>query len=166
MESKTLKGQAWIEGDSLVQEQVLVIPGQATTTSVITVIDNIWEDLKSDAGKWKTNDRGYFYWEYKQTDISNDDIEVTVKLECPRPKDDTFNYPFNPDKVNGKWAKYWVGKLKLATENYENSYTVQRKEVTFHGGRTRYTLDGKTVTDPDIKVTNPDTDMTNFLNIF
>ena len=166
MESKTLKGQAWIQGDQLVQEQVLVVPGQATSTAVVTVIDNIWEDLKSETGKWKTNDKGYFYWEYKQTDISNDDVEVTVKLECPRPKEDTFEYPYNPESVSGKWAKYWVERLKTASENYEKAYAIQRKEITFRGGRTRFTLDGKIITSPEITISNPDTDMANFLNIF
>ena len=96
-ESKTIKGQVWIQHisdyprkDSLVQEQLLVIPKQDITTNTVTLIENIWDDLKSD-GTYKWNGKKYFYWEYKMTDTENEDVEVTVKFECPRPYNDFFS---------------------------------------------------------------------------
>ena len=30
-------------------------------------------------------------------------------------------------------AKYWVGRMKVASENYEKAYAIQRKEVILKG---------------------------------
>lgn len=130
---KIIKGQAWISGDSLVQDQIMVIPGVDSVSNVVCLIKNIWEDLVSSSGQYKTNDKGYFYWEYKQTFIDNPDLEITVNFECPSPKPGLFSEPYDPDAVQGDYAKYWVNKFKIAAENYEERIAIQRKQITFPG---------------------------------
>lgn len=134
-EYKTIKGQAWIEGEALVQEQVMLIPGKSAITNVVALIPNIWEDLTSNSGTYFTGVKkaGYFYWEVTMTDSENDEVEITTQFECPRPKDGLFTEPYDPDSVSGDYAKYWVAKMKEASENYEKAYAIQRKEILLKG---------------------------------
>ena len=167
MESKTIKGQAWIQGNSLVQDQILITTGGQTSENVIVLIENIWDDLKSDSGTYKTNDKGYFYWEYEMTDSEDDDVTVTVKIECPKPKEGLFTEPYDPDSYNGKYAKYWVEKFKTAAENYEYKAAIQKKEIVFPGTEYVNPNDGSLVTVKEMKVKNTDIgDITNLLNLF
>ena len=130
---KVIKGQAWIDGNALNQEQIMVIPKRPAITNIISLIPDIWEDLTSASGTYKSNGNGYFYWEYQQTDSENDDIEVTIRFECPKPKPGLFKEPYDPDSVEGEYAKYWVRRMKVASENYEKAYAIQRKEVILKG---------------------------------
>lgn len=164
-ESRIVKGQAWIQGDKLVQEQILITPGSVSSTNVVALIENIWEDLIG-AGTYKTNGRGYFYWEYKMTDTEDDNVEMVVKFECPKPKEGLFQEPYDPSKCSGEYSKYWVGRLKTAVDNFELKSTVQRKEVIFPG-TTYVDSKGDVVELEDTKFSNNDLgDITNLLNIF
>lgn len=164
-QSKTIKGDVWIQGASLVQEQILVVPGKDSYTNTIILIDDIWKDLSGE-GTYKTNGKGYFYWEYKMTDTENDDVEVTLKFECPRPKEGLFKEPYNPDDVTGDYAKYWVGKLKTAQNNFENKAAIQKKEIVFPGSN-YVNQNGEFIQVEETKVSNTDLgDITNLLNLF
>lgn len=164
-ESRIVKGQAWIQGDKLVQEQILITPGSVSSTNVVALIENIWEDLIG-TGTYKTNGRGYFYWEYKMTDTEDDNVEMVVKFECPKPKEGLFQEPYDPSKCSGEYSKYWVGRLKTAVDNFELKSTVQRKEVIFPG-TTYVDSKGDVVELEDTKFSNNDLgDITNLLNIF
>ena len=141
-DTKTIKGQAWISGDSLVQDIITMTANGLSVTSTEsteTLISNIWDDLTdqnpSDQYHYKTNGKGYFYWETMMTSMEDDDIEVKVNIECPKPKPTLFPEPYNPEDYTDekKYSKYWVTKLKTAQENYENEYAIQRKEVIFNG---------------------------------
>lgn len=139
-ETQMIKGQAWIHNEvdsngnlvksSLVQDQIMVVPGVDSFSNTICLIDDIWEDLTSASGQYKTNGKGYFYWEYKQTTVDNPDVEITVNFECPRPKENLFTEPYDPEQVEGDYAKYWVARLKAAQENSKN-ITIQKKEIIF-----------------------------------
>lgn len=164
-ESRIVKGQAWIQGDKLVQEQILITPGSVSSTNVVALIENIWEDLIG-TGTYKTNGRGYFYWEYKMTDTEDDNVEMVVKFECPKPKEGLFQEPYDPSKCSGEYSKYWVGRLKTVVDNFELKSTVQRKEVIFPG-TTYVDSKGDVVELEDTKFSNNDLgDITNLLNIF
>ena len=164
-ESRIVKGQAWIQGDKLVQEQILITPGSVSSTNVVALIENIWEDLIG-TGTYKTNGRGYFYWEYKMTDTEDDNVEMVVKFECPKPKEGLFQEPYDTSKCSGEYSKYWVGRLKTAVDNFELKSTVQRKEVIFPG-TTYVDSKGDVVELEDTKFSNNDLgDITNLLNIF
>ena len=92
--SKIIKGQAFIIENALVQEQILLTPGQASTTNIVELIKNIWDDLKTE-GTYKSNKKkNYFYWEYEMTDTENEDSVIKVKMECPQPKEGLFEEPY------------------------------------------------------------------------
>jgi hypothetical protein len=163
---KVIKGQAWIDGKSLVQEQIMIIPGKSAITNTIVLVEDIWEDLKSASGTYKTKDNKYFYWEYKMTDSENDDVEIDVKYECPKPKIGVFPEPYDPETVEGEYAKYWVGRMKEASENYEKAYAIQRKEILLKG--TEYMdQEGNIATIEDSVESNTNLgDIMNLLNLF
>jgi hypothetical protein len=137
--SATIKGQVWIYNNtSLVQDQVLMMEG-ANSASVITLIENIWEDLLSPVGQWKraNNNPKYFYWEFNQTDVIDAEPvdgkypEVKVKIECPRPAPgfiaSLFKTPegnlippkdWDIDTLESDWAKYWAKVEKDTDTNY------------------------------------------------
>lgn len=179
-DTKTINGQAWILNtvlnkgteeetvkSSLVQDQILVVAGVGSFSNTVVLIDDIWEDLTSASGQYQTNGNGYFYWEYQQTTIDDDDVEVTVKLECPKPKEGLFTAPYDPDSVEGEYAKYWVAKIKLATDNYEYKMAIQKKEIIFPGSKYRDEVTGDLITEEEIRVQNTDLgDIENLLNLY
>lgn len=162
-QSKIIKGQAFIIGDALVQEQILITPGQASSTNVVELIKNIWDDLKTE-GTYKSNrKKDYFYWEYEMNDTENEDTVLKIKFECPSPKEGLFKEPYDPETAEGDYAKYWLTKLKESTENYEYKAAIQKKEIVFPG--TRYVnQSGEVVEVKESKITNTDIgDITNLL---
>ena len=136
MAGKIIKGQAWITGDRLLQDQILLLPGGISSNNTIALIEDIWKDLTSDNGTYKYNGKNYFYWIYKMTDPEDDSNEIEVMLECPRPKDGLFGEgPFD-DKLRdakGEWAKYWLKKYKDAYDRSVAGMTIQPKEILFPG---------------------------------
>ena len=95
--TKTIYGQAWVQGDSLVQEQLLVSsdPKIPVTENVISLIDNIWDNLTTDKESstygYKTNGKKYFYWEVEVTSL--EDETVKVKIEAPVPTREVYVIP-------------------------------------------------------------------------
>lgn len=164
--TKLIKGQVWISGDSLLQDQILILPNGTSSTNTVPLINNIWEDLLSEGGQYKTNKKGYFYWEAKMTDVENNDVEVTVMIECPRPKDGLFEEPYDPEKGKGEWAKYWLTKYKTTAENALEKMTIQKKEIVFPG--TEYINQyGELVKVEEKRVTNDNLgDISNLLSMF
>ena len=170
-ESKLIKGQAWIQGDSLVQEQLLISPSMPVSENVVALIPNIWENLttapESSAYGYKTNGKKYFYWEVKMTDTSDDMAEVTVRIECPKPKPGLFEEPYDPDTVEGAYAKYWVGQYKIADENNKASFAVQKKVFKFPGDKfVDYTTGENYETEEIIEQNNDLGDISNLLSLF
>lgn len=169
-EYKIVKGQAWINNDSLVQEQIMIIPGKSAITNVVAIVENIWDDLTSASGLYKCGSKpGYFYWEYEMTDTEDDDVTRTINYECPRPKPGLFSEPYDPESVEGDYAKYWVERLKTAKENYEKEYAIQRKEILLKGTTyLGYMGDDivPTTIDDMVVVNSEFGDITNLLNLF
>lgn len=167
MADKIIKGQAWISGDSLVQDQILLTSDGKSSENTVTLIANIWDDLtKASGNEYKTNGKGYFFWEVEMTSMEDDDTIVTINIECPKPKPGLFQEPYDPESVDSSYAKYWVAKMKTAQENYENEYAIQRKEVVFKG-TTYQDQEGQDVTLPDYTFNNTDIgDITNLLSLF
>lgn len=173
MSTKTIKGQAWLEGDALMQEQILIVSGsQDSSYNTVALIEDVWEDLMSDDGTYKCNGKkDYFYWEVEMTDSENEDNTITVKFECPKPKEELFidedtGELIDEGDIEGDYAEYWYAKIKQAKENFEKSATIQREEVTFPG--TQYVgQDGTTITLDDYEYRNNDFgDISNLLNLF
>lgn len=169
---KLIKGQAWVQGDHLMQEQLMIFPGSSfVSENTVILIDNIWENLLSDAGSteygYKTNGKKYFYWEVKMTDTTDETVEVTVRIECPKPKDGLFEEPYNPDSVTGEYAKYWVNQYKIAHENSEHRMVIQKKSVIFPGTTyVNYETGEKYDTETVIIKNNDIGDISNLLGMF
>ena len=166
-DSKIIKGQAWIDGISLVQEQIKITAGVSAVTETVVLVEDIWEDLTSASGLYQQGKPGYFYWEYQMTSIDDDSTEVTIKYECPRPVYGLFKEPYDPESVEGDYAKYWVSKIKEASENYEKAYAIQRKEILLKGTEYFDPVHEDIKTVDDMTVMNTDLgDITNLLGMF
>jgi hypothetical protein len=132
MDSKVIKGQAMIVGDSLVQTQTLILPNGTVAENEVKIIPNIWEDLTSTEGTFKWNaKKTFFYWEYDQTDSEDDTNEVKVIIECPKPKKGMYEEPYEIQNNSSEWEKFWLNKFKTAQKNYEEAYAIQKKEIIF-----------------------------------
>lgn len=166
MDTKIIKGQAWIEGDNLVQEQITFTASGHDSCETVVLVENIWDDLVKENHIYKVGKPGYYYWEYKMTDVEDDTVEKTIMFECPKPKFNLFSEPYNPENVDGEYAKYWVQKLKVTQENMDKCSSIQRKEILFAG--TSYTdQEGNIIDVDDIVENNTDLgDITNLLSLF
>lgn len=153
--TKTIYGQAFISGDSLLQDVVFFV-NSTQSENTVEVIKNIWEDLMDPAGKAKTNKKGYWYWEVEMTDTEDTDKTVKVKFECPKPEPSLFDFNFEVSSGDSDWTKYWKTKMKQTQDNLYNSTNgLQQKEVTLPG--TKYVnQNGETVEVQELKYTRND----------
>lgn len=153
--TKTILGDAYITKsdskgtESLVQAQTLItqINGKIVMTdNIVTLIDDIWNnDLLTDSGTYKTNGKGYFYWEVDKTDIENDDITVKEKINCPAPLEKYYDQLVD-GKFSGDYATYWKTKIETARSNYEKEAAILKKEVILNPGPDYNLVDGTHVT--------------------
>lgn len=166
-QTKVIKCQAWISPEGkLLQEQILVTSTGSSTSNVVCLIDDIWDDLTKE-GTYKYNSKKtYFYWEYDMTDSMDDTATVKVMIECPKPKYGLFTEPYDVSKAKGEYAKYWVGKLKKTQENYERTSTIQPKEIIFPG--TEYVDSTGEIKKVEERIVSRDNlgDITNLLSMF
>lgn len=155
MTTKTIYGQAFISGNSLLQD-VILLTDSTQSENTVEIINNIWDDLKSTSGKVKTNGKGFWYWEVEMTDTEDTDKTVKIKFECPKPEPSIFDYNFEEATGDSDWAKYWKAKMKKTQDNLFNSTNgLQPKEVTLPG--TKYVnQNGETVKVDEIKITRDD----------
>ena len=142
-DNNVIKGQAWISGNKLLQDQIIDINGVLTENTVVLIPD-IWENLFKGGGNGfdvKSNKKGYFYWEVEVTPVDNDNIGLLNEkmfIECPSPREDQFDklnevQVSEGEDVSENWAKYWKKRFDTTMENAEKKMTIQRKEVVFPG---------------------------------
>lgn len=177
MEATTIKGQAWFittdtdenQKTSLVQEQILILPDGRTCSNQVELISDVFDNLlNGDAGEYqvKTNNKGYFYFTYKMTDTADEQAEVEVNIEAPRPIPGLFEEPYDPTTGKTEWAKFWLTKLKNTQDNLK-IMNIQRAEYTLPGSTRMNWQTGETETLEEITVVNNDLgDITNLLNLF
>ena len=112
-----IKGQAWISGDKLLQDQIVFL-NDIPTENTVVLISNIWDNLFENGDNnyiVKSNKKGYFYWEVPVTPIDNDNVgqlNEKMLIECPKPREDQFDrlnevQIEEGEDVSGIWAKYW-----------------------------------------------------------
>ena len=131
--SKTIYGQAFILGDSLVQDMILLTETTQSENTVV-IIENIWDDLKSTSGTAKTNKKGYWYWEVEMSDTEDTDKKVKVKVSCPKPGPEIFDDDFEDASGDSEWTAYWKAKMRQTRDSLYNSTNgLQQKEVTLPG---------------------------------
>lgn len=151
MDTKIIYGQAFINENSLVQDQILITENTQSENTVI-LIENIWEDLMSASGKFKKEKNGYFYWEVEMTDTEDSDKTVKVKVSCPKPEPSRFDYKFEESENDSEWTAYWKEKMrKTESSIYNSTNAIQPKEVTLKG--TKYVdQNGKTIEVKETKI--------------
>lgn len=165
--TKTIYGQAFISGNSLLQD-VILLTDSTQSENTIEIIKDIWEDLKSTSGKSKTNKKGYWYWEIDATDMEDTDVTVKVKFECPKPDPSVFDNDLEDKTGDSDWTKFWKEKMRQTRDSLYNSTNgLQQKEVTLPG--TKYINQNGDIVEVDkIKITRNDLgDIQNLLfNLF
>jgi hypothetical protein len=155
-QTKSIYGQAYIIGNSLVQDIIfLVTDGKNTSRSenTVIVIEDIWEDLLSVSGQAIEGRPGYWYWEVDMTDIEDPDTTVKMRINCPKPGPEVFNNDFEIEPGDSDWAKYWKGKIQEALDSPFNSKNALTPEEVILPGTKYIDQNGDLVTLEDVKVT-------------
>lgn len=131
--------------ESLVQFQTIIsiVNGKSVINDkVAIIIEDIWSDLLSDSGTYKSNDKkNWFYWEITKTSIDNDDITVKEKFECPKPNEIYYDQIVDGE-FTGDYANYWKTKIETARSNYEKEAAILKKEVILEPGPDYNLVDG------------------------
>ena len=159
MATRTCYGQAFIQGDKLVQETVTFTDTGNVYNGINVIIEDIWEDLLADSHQYKLSGKKYFYWEYTQT--NDEDVDITIKFEAPVPKPRLFDptgllKEIDPSSYQGEYPKYWIEKINESRKNYENKIAIQKKEIIFAENKTVNFDDGSIVDNPGYTVVNND----------
>ena len=165
MATRTCYGQAYILEDQLVQETITFTDSGDSFNGTNVIIENIWEDLLANSHQYKKSGKKYFYWEYTQT--NDEDNDITVKFEAPKPKSGLFGENPSVDDYDGEYPKYQVAKIIESIENYENKIAIQKKEIIFADNKTVNFQDGSIVDNEGYTVINSDLgDIESLLSMF
>lgn len=123
-ETKTriVYGYPYIYKDSLIQDQLFMIQmpnGSANTSkNTVTLIKNIWEDLKKETGKYlvKQAKGDSWFWDDNTLVVTDTETEKNIKykLQIPIPNKNIFeNSSENNDREESDWTKYWKKRLNI-----------------------------------------------------
>jgi hypothetical protein len=163
VQTRTIKGQPLVMGDSLVQDQILLVTTDGKTvrqaTGMAVLIENIWEDLQNPAGTWKRR-KNEFYWIVERTDMMDEgssDPMIKQHVSAPRPNPELFGFDFQESENDSDWTKYWKEKFRQTEASpYNGVNAVFRKEVILPG--TKYIKFGNALTQgQDEAVQDPET---------
>ena len=116
---KIVYAQPYVFGKSLIQEQILMIqmPGGSTTSSknIITLIPDIWEDLKKSIGTYvvKHVKGDVWFWDDEKLVVTDTESEKSIKfkLQIPIPPKNVFS-DFLENPNDSDWAVYWKKRLR------------------------------------------------------
>ena len=120
--SRIVYGYPYVYKDSLIQDQLFMIqmPNGAASTSqnTVTLIKNIWEDLKKETGKYSVKQAKGDSWFWDDSTLMVTDTEteknIKYKLQIPIPSKSIFkNTPENENNGESDWAKYWKRRLNI-----------------------------------------------------
>lgn len=144
--TRTVYGQVFVSGKALVQEQIFMIqmPNGSASTSEnhVTLISDIWEDLKKDLGTYKVTQvrDDFWYWDDDKlvmTDMETEK-EVKIKVQIPRPSIDVFRnketgaLDLEVSDSDTPWTKFWKERLaKHVNSPYNSINAISPVEVTF-----------------------------------
>lgn len=140
--TKTVLGQAFVNGQRLVQDQIfmIILPGGKVNSSMnhVTLIEDIWEDLKgSDKYGVKHGKGDYWYWEIDVTDTETEKV-TKMKVQVPRPGQMVFwneekkEFDLEESKEDTEWASYWKKRISdyINSPSYKEN-AISPVEVTF-----------------------------------
>lgn len=122
-ETKTriVYGYPCVYKNSLIQDQMLMIQmpnGWANTSkNTITLIKNIWEDLKKETGKYSVKQAKGDIWFWDDSTLMVTDTEteknIKYKLQIPTPNKSVFENSQENGKEESDWAIYWKRRLNI-----------------------------------------------------
>ena len=122
-ETKTriVYGYPYVFKDSLIQDQMLMIQmpnGWANTSkNTITLIKNIWEDLKKETGKYSVKQAkgDAWFWDDSTLVVTDTETEKNIKykLQIPIPSKSIFSNFQDNEKGESEWASYWKRRLNI-----------------------------------------------------
>lgn len=122
-ETKTriVYGYPYVFKDSLIQDQMLMIQmpnGWANTSkNTITLIKNIWEDLKKETGKYSVKQAkgDAWFWDDSTLVVTDTETEKNIKykLQIPIPSKSVFENTPGNEKGESEWASYWKKRLNI-----------------------------------------------------
>lgn len=133
MASNVIKGRAYITSDdSLVQEQLTADENYKITEELVVLINNIWDNLIWGTETYEVHtglDGNFFYWTYTMTMLNGEEAEMF--LDCPAPKTELFEYPYNEEDYTTDYAKFWVKKFNAADKRNIKFGTISPQYVVF-----------------------------------
>ena len=135
MAQKVIKNAPYIDGDKLVQEQIVFIENKKKVEELnetVVLIENIWEDLKSKSGQWKWNKAKYFYWENEVTSLEDETIKV--QTEAPQPTQEVFNNDLEVLEEDSDWTKYWKTLINKTEESFEVNSKITEDRIDAQKG--------------------------------
>ena len=122
-ETKTriVYGYPYVFKDSLIQDQIFMIQmpnGWANTSkNTITLIKNIWEDLKKETGKYSVKQAkgDAWFWDDSTLVVTDTETEKNIKykLQIPIPSKSVFSNSQDNEKEESEWASYWKKRLNI-----------------------------------------------------
>lgn len=122
IKTRIVYGYPYIYKDSLIQDQLFMIQmpnGSANTSkNTVTLIKNIWEDLKKETGKYlvKQAKGDSWFWDDNTLVVTDTETEKNIKykLQIPIPNKNIFeNSSENNDREESDWTKYWKKRLNI-----------------------------------------------------
>ena len=120
--SRIVYGYPYVQKNSLIQDQLFMIqlPNGSVNTSknTVTLIENIWEDLKKEIGKYSVKQAkgDSWFWDDSTLVVTDTKTEKNIKykLQIPIPSKSVFeNTPENENNGKSDWAKYWKRRLNI-----------------------------------------------------
>ena len=113
-------GQPYINGRSLLQDQILMISmpnGSVNSSSnLVILIPDIWEDLKKQTGKFSVKQAkgNVWFWDDKDLVVTDTESEKNIKfrVQIPIPTVEVFRnskgmLDLEYDRDDNEWTKYW-----------------------------------------------------------
>ena len=117
--SRIVYGYPYVYKNSLIQDQLFMIqmPNGSSNISknTVTLIENIWEDLKKETGKYSVKQAkgDSWFWDDSTLVVTDTETEKNIKykLQIPIPPKNVFN-DFLENLNDSAWAVYWKKKLR------------------------------------------------------
>lgn len=116
---KIVYAQPYINGKSLVQDQILMVQMPkgyvSSSENKVVLISNIWEDLQKTNGTYivKQAKGDTWFWDDDKLVVTDTETEKNIKfkVQVPIPNKTIFE-SLDKDPKDTDWANYWKNKFK------------------------------------------------------
>lgn len=120
MKMRVVYGQPYLNGKSLLQDQILMIsmPNGSVNSSnnLVILIPDIWEELKKQVNKYSVKQAkgNIWFWDDKDLVVTDTESEKNIKFKVQIPipnievfKDRSGKLDLEYDRDDNEWTKYW-----------------------------------------------------------